>query len=72
METNLKYYEALNLMCSAAEYYDRQIAPNWDYYEFNQWLNENWGVNYNYGNVKNIVSVLDQRKFLLFLIRFSA
>jgi hypothetical protein len=72
MNTTLSSEEQLNLICAAAAYFRLHIQSEWDCNEFRQWLEPNWGVHYHGVFTPTLMTVVDQEKFLLFLIRFSA
>lgn len=43
----------------------------WDIEEFNRWLDEYYGVQFISWDPENHISVIDEAKYLLFLLRFG-
>jgi hypothetical protein len=72
MNTTLSDDEKLKLIVAAGDYFRQHIQSAWDHDGFSQWLELNWGIHYHGVFTLTVMTVVDQEKFLLFLIRFSA
>lgn len=45
----------------------------YNYSAFNRWLNKNWGIDYRPAKEdKDLITITDPQKHLLFILRFSA
>jgi hypothetical protein len=62
----------LNMFIRAEDEYLR-TRKKYSTYGFNRWLDKNWGVKYHpHRAYDDELEVLDEEKYLLFLLRFSA